>query len=164
MFFALRMARGSRKRKSSLLSNLTHVRSNDTTNVSSITTKRARTKSSAQPSQKLINNDQTKAVKEVKKLPFRHAVHTGLYFEIPKPRGRNGGYKRSLRSVRNLKNSRQVNKLLNEKAKLQSREQTKQRQAARKAIDEEAYRTLLVVFNFVTVTFVFVIDFTSFTH
>ena len=150
--FALRMAKGSRKRKAARLANLvagnvknSKHKSKKATNVNSITNKRARKEIPPKTAQKSLNNDQTKVTKDVKKLPFRDAVHTELYFEKPKPRGLNGGYKKILRSVRNLQSSREENKAINEKAKARSRDQTKQRQAARKLIDEAAHAKLLEV-------------------
>ena len=147
--FALRMARGSRKRKQALLNNLgsfaKKTRKDISNKATKVDTKSKGTSTTEIPRKevpKLAKNDRTK---EVRLLPFRDAVHTEKYFEEKKPRGREGGYFKGLRSVRNLQNAREVNRKYNEKAKAESREQTKQRQDERKRIDKEAYNKLLQV-------------------
>ena len=92
-----------------------------------------------------IKNAQTKEAKKVRLLPDRDVVHTGPYFEESKPRGREGGYSRALRSVRDLQSDKEKNRLRNEKGKRKAKERTQQRKQKKESIFKQALERLAMV-------------------
>ena len=79
---------------------------------------------------------------DVRKLPSRECLHAASYCEIEKPRGRAGGYKSTLRSIRNLQDEKERNRVRNAKVKEQARQRTMQKRLETKFIFQQALEAL----------------------
>ena len=77
--------------------------------------------------------------------PVRKCRPSSLLRTVTKARGKRGGYKNSLRTVRALKTAKQKNRERNQKGLDVSKEKTKQRQKRRKEIAVQACQKLLEV-------------------